>query len=66
MPELVIGAKDLDDAATTHYKSGVVFFCFMNADGTIREYSRISELAEQEEAQTTCYHTLKTMLVVPL
>ena len=48
VPELVIGAKDLDDAATTHYKSGVVFFCFMNSDGTIREYSRISELAEQE------------------
>ncbi len=47
VPELVIGAKDLDDADTTNYKSGVVFFCFMNRNGTIREYHRISELAEE-------------------
>jgi hypothetical protein len=45
VPELVIGAKDLDDALTSNYKSGVVFFCFMNRDGTIKSHSRISELS---------------------
>ena len=47
VPELAIGAKDLDDGDTTHYRSGAVFLCFMNRDGTMKGFSRISELHDQ-------------------
>jgi hypothetical protein len=57
IPELVIGAKDLDDADTSHYKSGVVYFCFMHRNGTIREYSRISELSEADNKGGTLPYT---------
>ena len=45
--EIAIGAKDLDDGDTTHYRSGAVYVCFMNRDGSVRKYERISELSEQ-------------------
>jgi len=45
--ELAVGANNLDDGDTTHYNSGVVFVCFMTQAGTIKKFSRISELAEQ-------------------
>lgn len=47
IPELAIGANNLDDSDTTHFKSGVVFVCFMRRDGSVKSFSRISELAEQ-------------------
>ena len=45
-PELVIGAKYLDDRDTSHFRSGVLFFCFMAPNGTIKHYTRLSELAD--------------------
>jgi len=45
--ELAVGANNLDDGDTTHFNSGVVFICFMTKAGTIKKFSRISELAEQ-------------------
>jgi hypothetical protein len=45
--EFAIGTKDLDDGDTTHYRSGVIFICFMNRQGAVKKYSRISELQEQ-------------------
>ena len=47
VPELVVGSKDLDDQDTSHFNSGVVFFCFMHLNGSMKSHSRISELAEQ-------------------
>ena len=47
IPEIAVGAKDLDDGDTTNYRSGAVFVCFMGRDGSVREYKRISELSEQ-------------------
>ena len=46
VPELIIGAKHLDDQDTSHFHSGVLFFCFMKADGTIKSFTRISELSD--------------------
>lgn len=46
IPELIIGAKELQDEGTSHYHSGVIFFCFMEANGKIKSYSRISELSD--------------------
>ena len=45
--ELVIGAKELQDKGSANYHSGVLFYCMMSANGSIKSYTRLSELSSK-------------------
>lgn len=42
--EIAFGAKFNDDKLTTHVRSGSVYVLYLNADASIKKYSKISEL----------------------
>jgi hypothetical protein len=42
--EIAVGAKYNDDKLTTHVRSGAVYVLYLNADASIKKYSKISEL----------------------
>mmetsp|Transcript_24546 Transcript_24546/g.33642 ORF Transcript_24546/g.33642 Transcript_24546/m.33642 type:complete len:559 (+) Transcript_24546:11-1687(+) len=43
--DLAIGAKDITEPGSRNTNAGAVYICFMKKDGTIKSFSRISELS---------------------
>lgn len=43
--DLAIGANTVYDAGSKNLNAGAVFVCFMNRNGSVQSYSRISELS---------------------
>lgn len=49
--EIAVGAMFNDDALTTHVRSGSVYILFLNADATVKKYTKFSELPLESSQQ---------------
>jgi hypothetical protein len=49
IPDLAIGTKNIGDTADSASRSGVIFVCFLKADGTVRSYRSIGQRSELKQ-----------------
>lgn len=48
IPDLAVGAKDLFEVGQLNFRSGVIYILFMNSNGSVKSYTRISERSGEE------------------